>query len=319
MILADKIIRLRKKNGWSQEELAEKINVSRQAVSKWEGAQTVPDLDKILQLSSLFGVTTDYLLKDEIENEEFTDGTVQGVKRVTMTEANEYLDYRKKASYLIGLGVLLCITSPCALIILSAAPFFYSISPGLSVLIGIAVLLIFVAAAVGLFSFCGFRSAAYSYLSKEFETEYGVNGMVKERDNKFRPFGIASNIIATCLCVLSPLPIIASAFLGNAFVICISVAVSLLLIGIGVMLYIVGTVQSVSMHRLLKDNTPPDEEKQNDKPGINFPAVYWLCATAIYLIASFITGSWGFTWVIWPIAGVLYPLSKMIYNKVISK
>ena len=59
MILADKIIRLRKKNGWSQEELAEKMNVSRQAVSKWESAQTVPDLEKILQLSGLFGVTTD--------------------------------------------------------------------------------------------------------------------------------------------------------------------------------------------------------------------------------------------------------------------
>ena len=72
MILADKIIRLRKKLGWSQEELAEKMNVSRQAVSKWEGAQRVPDLGKVLQLSQLFGVTTDYLLKDEIEIEEFT-------------------------------------------------------------------------------------------------------------------------------------------------------------------------------------------------------------------------------------------------------
>lgn len=46
MILADKIVRLRKKNGWSQEELAQKMNVSRQAVSKWESAQTVPELEK---------------------------------------------------------------------------------------------------------------------------------------------------------------------------------------------------------------------------------------------------------------------------------
>ena len=50
MILADKIIYLRKKCGWSQEELAEKMNVSRQSISKWEGAQSVPDLDKILKL-----------------------------------------------------------------------------------------------------------------------------------------------------------------------------------------------------------------------------------------------------------------------------
>ncbi len=69
MILADKIINERKKNGWSQEELAEKLGVSRQSVSKWEGAQAIPDLQKILKLSELFGVSTDFLLKDDIEGE----------------------------------------------------------------------------------------------------------------------------------------------------------------------------------------------------------------------------------------------------------
>ncbi len=61
MILADKITELRKKAGWSQEELAAQLGVSRQSVSKWEGAQSVPDMEKILQLSNLFGVSTDYL------------------------------------------------------------------------------------------------------------------------------------------------------------------------------------------------------------------------------------------------------------------
>ena len=70
MILADKIILLRKRKGWSQEELAEQLNVTRQSVSKWEGAQSVPDIPKIIQMSEIFGVTTDYLLKDEIEAEE---------------------------------------------------------------------------------------------------------------------------------------------------------------------------------------------------------------------------------------------------------
>ena len=64
MTFSDKLIALRRKAGWSQEELAERLNVSRQSVSKWESAQSMPDIDKIVQLSSLFGVTTDYLLKD---------------------------------------------------------------------------------------------------------------------------------------------------------------------------------------------------------------------------------------------------------------
>ena len=67
MIIADKIVSLRKRAGWSQEELAEKLGVTRQSVSKWEGAQSVPDMDKVVSMSRLFGVTTDYLLKDELE------------------------------------------------------------------------------------------------------------------------------------------------------------------------------------------------------------------------------------------------------------
>lgn len=93
MILADKIIRLRKKNGWSQEELAERLKVSRQSVSKWEGAQSVPDLDKILQLSKIFGVSIDYLLKEEFEEEEYiTEDTSEETlaRRVSLEEANAF-------------------------------------------------------------------------------------------------------------------------------------------------------------------------------------------------------------------------------------
>lgn len=69
-MLADKLIDLRKKQGWSQEELADKLNVSRQAVSKWESAQAIPDVDKIVALSEVFNVSTDYLLKDDGANHE---------------------------------------------------------------------------------------------------------------------------------------------------------------------------------------------------------------------------------------------------------
>ncbi|NLW69526.1 MAG: helix-turn-helix transcriptional regulator [Eubacteriaceae bacterium] len=67
MNISDRILRLRKLKGLSQEELADKIGVSRQAVSKWESEQSVPDADKLIILSDFFGVTTDYLLKG-IEN-----------------------------------------------------------------------------------------------------------------------------------------------------------------------------------------------------------------------------------------------------------
>lgn len=67
MNLAEKIMTLRKKRGWSQEELAMQLNISRQSVSKWESGASIPDLDKILKLSEIFDVTTDYLLKETEE------------------------------------------------------------------------------------------------------------------------------------------------------------------------------------------------------------------------------------------------------------
>ena len=64
MALPEKLYALRKKSGLSQEQLAEALNVSRQAISKWEGGSATPESDKLLALSNYFGVSLDYLLKD---------------------------------------------------------------------------------------------------------------------------------------------------------------------------------------------------------------------------------------------------------------
>ncbi len=70
MKFADKILMLRKSRGMSQEELAEKLNVSRQAISRWEMGTAQPDVQNVLQISKLFGVTADYLINDEYESDE---------------------------------------------------------------------------------------------------------------------------------------------------------------------------------------------------------------------------------------------------------
>ena len=100
MLLAEKIVSLRKKAGWSQEELAEKLDVTRQSVSKWESAQSIPDINKILQMSTLFGVSTDYLLKEEQEEPEFILNEDSGStrRRVSMEEANRFLRIKKKSA-----------------------------------------------------------------------------------------------------------------------------------------------------------------------------------------------------------------------------
>lgn len=323
MILADKIMNLRKKNGWSQEELAEKMQISRQAVSKWEGAQTVPDLERILMLSKLFGVTTDYLLKDEIEDEEFTDDADHvPVKRISLAQANEFLEWRKQAAYRIAAATFLCIVAAIPLLLLSVVSELpgHPISENLAGGIGLVTLLIIVAPAVAIFIFCGFKNAPFEFIDKEpFETEYGVDGMVKEKQKAYRPTYVKFNIIAVCLCVLSPIPLFIGSFMEKEFFIVGMMTVTMLLAGIGAVLFIIVGVRWASMQKLLKegDYALRDQRKIHIREIV--ARVYWLSATAIYLGWSFLTNGWKITWIVWPIAGVLFAVAMCICNLIIDR
>ena len=218
MILADKIIELRKKAGYSQEELAEKMGVSRQSVSKWEGALSIPDLDKILLMSEIFGVSTDYLLKDEFgeelpaPKEEISESKF---RKVSMEEANEFIKVKNETAPKVALGVVLCILSPvvllllCALLEMNRIPLTENGASG----IGIVVLLLLVAGAVALFITSGMKTDKYEYLEKEpLELAYGVEGMVKELQSRLHDKHVRDCVLGICLCVLAALPILIFAF-----------------------------------------------------------------------------------------------------------
>lgn len=323
MILADKIIRLRKKNGWSQEELADKMNVSRQAVSKWEAAQTTPDLEKILQLGNLFGVTTDYLLKDELVDEEFVEGVDETpIRKISLAEATDYLEQRKNASVQIAIATLLCIISPILIFLLLAFSECTSIpiTENLAVGIGMVALFSLVTIAVVIYIRVGFKNAPYEFLEKEpFETEYGVTGLAREKQKTYRNTYIKYNIFGTCACILSPVPLICAALSGKGLLVMIMLCVTLLTVAIGVMFFIVAGVRWASMQKLLKEGEFSEKGKQKNKIIEAIGTVYWLLATAIYLGWSFLTSDWHITWVIWPIAGVLFAVVELVCNLVIDK
>ena len=320
MILADKIIRLRKKNGWSQEELAERLKVSRQSVSKWEGAQSVPDLDKILQLSKIFGVSIDYLLKEEFEEEEYiTEDTSEETlaRRVSLEEANAFLTIKKATAGKIAFAVFLCILSPICLILLGAASEsgVLSVSENMAGGIGLVVMLLMVAVAAAVFVLCGAQTKPYEYLEKELiDTEYGVSGMVRERKKQYCSTYTKYNVIGTSVCILSVVPLMIGAFTENAFAAVMGLAITMMTAAIGVTFFIVAGINWTSMEKLLEEGDYTKAAKKDSGYAGAIGAIYWLTAVALFLGYSFYTNDWKNSWLIWPVAGVVFAAVMTAYQ-----
>lgn len=238
MIFADKLIALRKKAGYSQEELAQQLNVTRQSVSKWEGAQSVPDIEKILQISKLFGVTTDYLLKDEMGEPEYAESEPTALRRVTLEQANAALAQAKVNAPYMAWGTALCVASPIMLLLLGeiCQHSQFGLNENVATGIGLCVLLVMVCVAVVLFMLCGTKNRDFDFLEKEpFETEYGVTGMVRERQAAYRPTYDKLNLTGTVLCILSAIPLFVAMMVNSGIVMNAAVCVLLVLVACGVL------------------------------------------------------------------------------------
>lgn len=331
MILADKIINLRKKNGWSQEELAEKLGVTRQSISKYEGAQSIPDLDKILKLSEIFGVTTDYLIKDELEEEEYAPSQMQenesesdrSVHKVTMEMANEYLQIIDWSAGKTAFATMLCILSPIVLLMLGAMSEMpdYHISENATAGIGICVLIVLIAIAVTIFILCGMKTKKYEFMEKEdIETAYGVSGMVKEKRDAYHSMYVTQLVIGIACCICSVIPLFGTLAVSESdFYMVSAVCMLLALVAIGTYFIVRSAAKMNAMNQLLEEEDYTRQKKHENKKMSGPVMVYWLIATAIYLAWSFTTNDWDRTWIIWPVVGVLFPAFYAIVNGIRKK
>ena len=316
MILADKITEERKRNGWSQEELAEKLGVSRQAVSKWESAGSVPDLQRVIQLAELFGVSTDYLLKDEMEPAEVVvysnaeTENITPVRRVSMEEANAFLEMKRKDAPTIANAVSMCIISPILLVLLGvlSEEARFHVSETLAGVVGCVFLFGMIAAAVFMLITCGMKEKQMESLQKDnFETEYGVSGMVRERSRSYEPVFTRGIAVGVVICILSVVPlIIAGVMDAPDYIAGVFVVVLLCLIATAVNMIIRVSVVKSSFDTLLQEGDYTREEKNAKKRMEAVSSIYWCLMTAIYLGWSFLSMRWDITWIIWPVAGVFY-------------
>ncbi|MBR7088768.1 MAG: helix-turn-helix transcriptional regulator [Mogibacterium sp.] len=326
MILADKIIENRKKNGWSQEDLADKLGVSRQSVSKWESAQAVPDMKKIVMMSEVFGVSTDYLLREDIEEPaepEITpvdNGLEDTVRSVSMEEASSFLEHNERAARRISTGVMMCILAPVLLIVAGglAEAELISVSETAATAAGTAILLVIIALAVALFVREGMRGKRYEYLDNTaIDTEYGVSGMARSRRDSYAEKHSRLLIMGIMMCILGAVPMLLleiTRYSNNTDLLPIlGVAGMLIIIAAGVKLIVLTCIRQGGYDRLLEEG---DYTRLNKKAG-KYEGIYWAIALVIYLGWSFVTMRWEMTWVVWPIAGVLFAAYREIMKAIV--
>ena len=334
MILADKIIELRKKNGWSQEDLAEKLDVSRQSISKWEGAQSVPDMNRILKLSQVFGVSTDFLLKDDLDLDPVSESAPLPVdtdvpaRQVSMEEATSFLKDKDTSARRTALGVMLCILSPILIILLSTAQEagLIGLSENQASGFGFLAIFLLVGSAVALFVITGIRMNRYEYLEKEnIETSYGVDGMVRERREQYRRTYTTQLVVGIVLCVVSAIPLFVTMILSaddgskNTFAYAVSVAVLLVFVAVGVLLIVRCSTVWGSFQQLLEEGDYSRANKDESQRNEVLSTIYWCTVTAGFLGYSFITMRWDRSWIVWPVAGVVYGMVLAIAKSLRKK
>lgn len=307
MILSEKIVDLRKKSGMSQEELAEKLNVSRQSVSKWESAQSIPDLNRILDLSRIFGVTTDYLLKDDAQEPEYSSDTPEAELQLSLSDAQDYLQKTRTFAKALTLSVALFVLCPVPLLFLSAAQEFHVLPlvGNAAVGIGLLFLLLFVVSGLAILLPHALRHQKYALkLQQPFELAYGVEGVLREQATASEPHFVRAVVVSVVLFVLSVAPLFLAMIVGDDKSLAFALPLLFPIVAAGLCVLLPRAIEKGTYDLLLGCRNPSYQEREqfHDKIG----GIYWPLIVVIYLAWSFLSGNWAFTWIVWPISAVLF-------------
>ncbi|MBO5525340.1 MAG: helix-turn-helix transcriptional regulator [Clostridia bacterium] len=310
-MIYEKIAQLRKKKGWSQEELAEKMNLSRQAISKWESGQSVPEVDNVVELSILFGVSTDYLLKDEETRMEAEDWetSVSEKEMLSAETVDAFLQRNEKIARLFAIGVFLCVISPIALIVLGGASELNLISENLAGGIGMIALLFLVAVAVALLIYGGLNL-------KEPKGELSADAerAVREKKKAFHPVFTKRVVIGSMLCILAVVPVLVGAFMDDEFFLVCAVGALLFIVAIATVFFVTGAMRFSAIDCLLKEGEYVVQSTRKNRIKKAVSTIYWMIAVAVYLTWSFLARSWDISWIVWPICGVLSPAINAVID-----
>ncbi len=291
MNFAENLQNLRKKKNMTQDELAEKLQVSRQAVSKWESGSGYPETEKIISICEIFNCSMDELIKGKIsldENDNYDLIMSKSAKQVSI------------AVTLILLGVSVFLT------IVGFVPDVEKYS-----LIGICAILLGVAFAVPLFIINGSKIEEFKKKNPILNNVYTENELEvgKAKYTKFTAIGISIILIGVMIMMLllglkiggeeSPLPV--------------AILMYFITIGTSIIVYASNMKEKFDIAKYNKENTIEYKEIKN-KVG-KICGIIMLITTIIFLIWGFTLNMWEINWMVYPIGGILCGIISITFEK----
>lgn len=260
------------------------------------------DLEELARELGLEGIQNESRKKDI----NIDDTKKKSVRTVSRKEAEEYITFSEQFSKWIAIGVMLCIYSPICLLLCAAVDDgIVALSDAQFVCFGLVPLFILIGAAVAIFIYYGMKMEKFEYLKKEiFQIEESLDRELTRMEEQEKPGATIKIIVGVVLCIFSVIPILitgssATKDMYNVF----SVILLLIMVGIAVAFFIIGGIRLDCIKILRQEG---EYTKTKKKIVDTVGGVYWPIVTAVYLIWSFITMGWGYTWIIWPIAGIIF-------------
>lgn len=299
MGFSDNLYYLRKRAGLTQEELADRVQVSRQSVSKWETGEALPETDKLILLSDVFGVTLDEIVRGNLcENANEAEEVY--------SDADGYREHMNMFSLRISLGVFLVLigVSVCVMIAGVANLYTDKMQDIVGSLSGVAIML-FIAVAVVLFITAGIRHDNF----RKKNPKIGKVFSSEEEENGNRKFTAAIAALVPAIIIDAAALVVAFVVADNMnlqyadFVSCAIFAVFMFILAfiVGGLCYAGIQHEKFNYGEYNKDADSDKNKKINDAVC----SAIMLTATALFLVIGFVWGLWHPGWVVFPVGGII--------------
>lgn len=287
MSLSENLQNLRKIKNMSQEELAEKLNVSRQAVSKWESGNGFPETEKIISICEIFDCSMDDLVKGKITED-------------VSKEKNTYDKVFTKAAKGISTGVGLILLGVSILLTLIGFASDEAIQERFS-LVGVICILIAVTIAVPIFIINGTKLDGFKKKNPKISNIYSEEEAEKGK-NKYTKI-LAAGIATILFGVVALISLVTINIFGEESTFPAAILMFFITIGVSTIIYSGMMKEKFDIEKYNKENT--EEYKGNEEKTGKICGIIMILATIAFLIWGFIFSGWAISWIVFPIGGML--------------